>query len=249
MCEHCGCSDHHPEHEEHTHGSLPLHSHHTQGRRVELGRSLLQHNAELAAANRGRFSAAGVLAINVLSAPGSGKTSLLERTLCECSKKWKMGVIVGDLQTDNDARRLRRSGAPAVQITTGTACHLDAHMVAHAADDIGASGLDILFIENVGNLVCPAMFDLGEHARVVLLSVTEGEDKPLKYPGIFADAGLVLVTKSDLATATGFDSEGAAANIRQAAPAAEIITVSARGGDGLPAWYAWLERKKASPGA
>ena len=241
MCEYCGCEDHRPGTAAHNHNGLAAHTH---GRTVNIGQSVLQHNAELAARNRERFTAAGVLALNVLSAPGSGKTALLERTLTDCATRWRMGVIVGDLQTDNDARRLRRSGAPAGQITTGTACHLDAHMVAHAADEIGADGLDILFIENVGNLVCPALFDLGEHGRVVLFSVTEGEDKPLKYPTIFADADLVLITKSDLATATEFAAAAALTNISVAAPRAEVVTLSSRTGDGLIAWYEWLDRKR-----
>jgi hydrogenase nickel incorporation protein HypB len=244
MCESCGCSDHHPSATTHTHGGLAAHSHGPHGRTVNMGVSVLQHNAEIAARNRARFTASGTFVLNVLSAPGSGKTMLLERTLLDCRERWRMGVIVGDLQTDNDARRLRRSGAPAVQITTGTACHLDAHMVAHAADELKADGMDLLFIENVGNLVCPALFDLGEHARVVLLSVTEGEDKPLKYPTIFADADLVLVTKSDLADAAGFAAHDALANIRAAAPRAEILTLSTRTGAGLKGWYDWIDRKK-----
>jgi hydrogenase nickel incorporation protein HypB len=211
-----------------------------------MGLSVLQRNAELAAHNRERFNGAGVLALNILSAPGSGKTALLERTLADCAGRWRMGVIVGDLQTDNDARRLRRTGSPAVQITTGAACHLDAHMVAHASDDVKFRDLDILFIENVGNLVCPALFDLGEHARVVLFSVTEGEDKPLKYPTIFADADLVLITKSDLAGPADFRSADAHAGIRAAAPRADILTLSSRSGDGMHGWYEWLARKQAA---
>ena len=152
----------------------------------------------------------------------------------------RAAAIVGDLQTENDAVRLRATGAQAVQITTGATCHLDAHMVAHALEKLDVAGLETLFIENVGNLVCPASYDLGETRRVVLLSVTEGEDKPLKYPVIFLHADLVLVTKADLAAAVGFDREKALAAIRQTAPKAKILEVSAKTGAGLADWYAWL---------
>ena len=185
-----------------------------------------------------KFSdARGLKVFNLLSSPGSGKTTLLERTLRDLPRA---AAIVGDLQTENDAVRLRATGAQAVQITTGATCHLDAHMVAHALEKLDVAGLEWLFIENVGNLVCPASYDLGEHKRVVLLSVTEGEDKPLKYPVIFLHADLVLVTKGDLAAVAGFDREKALAAIRQAAPQARILEVSAKTGAGLDAWYAWL---------
>lgn len=251
MCDTCGCPSplkNTAPGGAHDHSDRPPHAHPhagVEGREIQVARPLLEHNATLAAANRARFSKAGVLAINLLSSPGSGKTALLERTLADVAQRWRMGIIVGDLQTDNDARRLRRAGAPAVQISTGMACHLDAHMVAHAADELGVEQQEILFIENVGNLVCPALFDLGEHRRVVLMSVTEGEDKPLKYPVIFMDAALILITKSDLAGPSGFHAEEARASLRQVAPFAEVITLSARTGDGMPAWYAWLERQQS----
>lgn len=188
--------------------------------------------------NRGWFRAKGLKVFSLLSSPGSGKTALLERTLREIPKA---AAIVGDLQTENDAVRLRASGAQAIQITTGATCHLDAHMVAHAIEQLDTGDLRLLFIENVGNLVCPASYDLGEGQRVVLLSVTEGEDKPLKYPVIFRNADLVLITKVDLAEAVEFDREKAMANIRQTAPKAQIFEVSAKTGAGLDAWYAWIQ--------
>jgi hydrogenase nickel incorporation protein HypB len=188
--------------------------------------------------NRGWFRAKGLTVFNLLSSPGSGKTTLLERTLRDIPRA---AAIVGDLQTENDAVRLRASGAQAIQITTGATCHLDAHMVAHALEKLAADGLRYLFIENVGNLVCPASYDLGEDRRVVLLSVTEGEDKPLKYPVIFRQADLVLITKCDLAAAVGFDRDKALAGIRQTAPKAKILEVSAKTGVGLDAWHAWLK--------
>lgn len=175
--------------------------------------------------NRGWFRAKGLKVFNLLSSLGSGKTALLERTL---RKIPHAAAIVGDLQTENDADRLRASGAQVIQITTGATCHLDAHMVMHALEKLDPAGLKILFIENVGNLVCPASYDLGEDRRVVLLSVTEGEDKPLKYPVIFHHADLVLITKMDLAEAVGFDREKAMASIRQAAPQAHILEISAK---------------------
>ena len=152
-------------------------------------------------------------------------------------------MVVGDLATDNDARRLRETGAPVVQVTTGTVCHLEAEMVARAVDELGPGGLDLLFIENVGNLVCPASYDLGEDLRVVLLAVTEGEDKPLKYPVAFQGAAVVVVSKIDLAEAVGFDREAALRNIRRAAPEAMILEVSARTGRGMQPWYDFLEGK------
>ena len=207
---------------------------------VDMRLSLLSRNERLAERNRGRFMAHGVTVLNIMSSPGSGKTALLERTLQDAGDRFLMGVIVGDLATENDAERLKKHGAPAVQITTGTACHLDAHMVVHALEQIDLASLDMLFIENVGNLVCPASFDLGETARVVLMSVTEGEDKPLKYPVIFNDAALVVVNKIDLAEAVGYRREVAMEHIRAVAPRAKVLELSARTGEGMAAWIDWL---------
>ena len=241
MCDTCGCGDpHHHPHDPahpHAHGHDHAHAHPPPVRTVAVEKPALALNQRHADQNRGWFRAKGLKVFNLLSSPGSGKTTLLERTLRELPRA---AAIVGDLQTENDAVRLRATGAQAVQITTGATCHLDAHMVAHALEKLNANGLEWLFIENVGNLVCPASYDLGEHKRVVLLSVTEGEDKPLKYPVIFLHADLVLVTKGDLAAAAGFDRAKALAAIRQAAPQAQILEVSAKTGAGLDAWYAWL---------
>ena len=239
MCDTCGCNDPH----NHPHEHAPAHAHnHAHGhpppsRTIAVQQPALALNQRHADQNRGWFRAKGLKVFNLLSSPGSGKTTLLERTLRDVPR---CAAIVGDLQTENDAVRLRASGAQAIQITTGATCQLDAHMVAHALEKLDVNGLGTLFIENVGNLVCPASYDLGEDRRVVLLSVTEGEDKPQKYPVIFHHADLVLITKCDLAAAVGFDREKALACIRQAAPRAQILEVSARTGAGLDAWYAWL---------
>ena len=243
MCDTCGCND--PHNHPHDHAQPQAHGHdHAHGhahpppvRTVPVQKSALELNQRLADQNRGWFRAKGLKVFNLLSSPGSGKTALLERTLRTLPRA---AAIVGDLQTENDADRLRATGAQAVQIVTGATCHLDAHMVAHALEKLDVAGLETLFIENVGNLVCPASYDLGEAKRVVLLSVTEGEDKPLKYPVIFRNADLVLVTKTDLAAAVGFDREKALASIRQTAPRAQILEVSAKTGAGCDAWLAWL---------
>lgn len=241
MCDTCGCGhphDHSHDHDHQAHDHNHAHAHPPAAvRTIEVQKSALSMNQRHADQNRGWFRAKGLKVFNLLSSPGSGKTALLERTLRALPRA---AAIVGDLQTENDAVRLRAAGAQAIQIVTGATCHLDAHMVAHALEKLDAANLDVLFIENVGNLVCPASYDLGETKRVVLLSVTEGEDKPLKYPVIFRNADLVLVTKIDLADAVGFDREKALAAIRQTAPQAQILELSARTGTGLDAWYAWL---------
>jgi hydrogenase nickel incorporation protein HypB len=215
------------------------------GRRVvEVRQGLLRKNDELAARNRALFQSKGVRVLNVLSSPGSGKTALLERTLAGLGARGvRSGVIVGDLATDNDARRLRRAGVEVVQITTGSVCHLEAAMVERAAAGMGLDGLDWLLIENVGNLVCPASYDLGEDARVVLLSVTEGEDKPLKYPKIFKTADAVVVTKTDLTGPAAFDRAAALDNVRRVAPQARVFETSARTGQGMDSWCEYLERQ------
>ena len=245
MCDSCGCGhphDHSHAHDHapdlpHAHDSSPAHGP-VPVRTIDVQQPALALNQRHADQNRGWFRAKSLKTFNLLSSPGSGKTTLLERTLRDLPAS---AAIVGDLQTDNDATRLRASGAQAVQITTGATCHLDAHMVLHALEKLDTTGLRFLFIENVGNLVCPASYDLGEDRRVVLLSVTEGEDKPLKYPVIFLHADLVLVTKSDLADAVGFRRDQAYAHIRQTAPKAQILELSARTGAGLDAWYRWIQ--------
>jgi len=217
-----------------------------QPRIVQVRKNILKKNDAAAAELRRRFASAGVFVTSLVSSPGAGKTSFLERTLSTCQRR--VAALVGDLATDNDAERLRRSGAPVAQITTGTVCHLDAEMVEHAlatsigrAVDLGA--IDWLFIENVGNLVCPASYDLGEHARAVLISVTEGEDKPLKYPTIFNTADLAIVTKIDLANAVGFDREALLRNIDTVRPGLDVLEVSAKTGEGFTEWLVWLDER------
>jgi hydrogenase nickel incorporation protein HypB len=213
---------------------------------VDVREAVLAKNDRLAERNRGFFQAKGLRVVNLLSSPGAGKTTLLERTAADLAGRLRLGVIVGDLATDNDARRLRAAGLPAVQVATGTVCHLDAEMVARAKDRLELDALDVVVIENVGNLVCPASYDLGEDMRVVMLSVTEGEDKPLKYPLMFKTATLIVISKTDMAAAAGFDREAALANLRRAAPQARILELSARTGQGLDAWYAALQPPRPS---
>jgi len=208
---------------------------------IELSRAILDKNARLAERARGLFLGREVAVMNLVSSPGSGKTTLLQRTITGLGERMRCAVIVGDCATDNDARCLRGTGAPAVQVTTGTVCHLDAHMVLHAVEDLNLAETDLLFIANVGNLVCPAAFDLGEDRRVVLTSVTEGEDKPKKYPAIFHRADAVVLTKTDLIEAVEFDREAALGHIREVAPAARVFEVSAKTGAGMEGWGAYLE--------
>jgi hydrogenase nickel incorporation protein HypB len=210
-----------------------------QPRIVEVRQGVLKKNDLLARQLRERFQAASVYVVNLVSSPGAGKTALLERTLTELRPHCRVAALVGDLATDNDAQRLGRSGARVQQITTGTVCHLDAEMVAAALADWDLETLDILFVENVGNLVCPASYDLGEDLRAVLLAVTEGEDKPLKYPTIFNGADLALITKIDLADAVEFRRDEALRNLRGVRPGLEVLETSARTGVGMTAW---LER-------
>lgn len=206
---------------------------------VEVRQNILHKNDALARALRERFERADVFVVSLVSSPGAGKTALLQRTLTDLSVQCSVAALVGDLATDCDARRLRESGAPVRQITTGTVCHLDAQMVESALDGWDLQSIDVLFIENVGNLVCPASYDLGEHLRVVLMSVTEGEDKPLKYPTIFNTADLAMITKIDLAEAAGFQRDAALGNIARVRPGLEVMETSVRTGMGMTAW---LER-------
>lgn len=207
---------------------------------VDLRIPLLEKNDILAERNRGYFLGRGLVALNLLSSPGAGKTTLLERTLDTFGREKRCAVLVGDLETDNDGQRLRRAHASVAQITTGTTCHLDASMIARGVEALELKDARMLFIENVGNLVCPASFDLGEQVRVVLLSTTEGEDKPLKYPPIFKSAKVVLLTKIDVAEALGFDCAAAVGNIRRVAPQAKIIQLSSRTGEGFELWLNYL---------
>ena len=218
----------------------------SQERSISIERDILAKNHAYADANRSRIREAGVFAMNLLSSPGSGKTSLLVRAITDLKGAWPMAVIEGDQQTSNDAERIRRTGAQAVQINTGKGCHLDAHMVGHALAQLSLEPGGLLFIENVGNLVCPAAFDLGEACKVVVLSVTEGEDKPLKYPDMFAAADLMLLNKSDLLPHLDFDVGACLAAALRVNPRLQILTVSARTGEGLAAFYAWIAERAAA---
>jgi hydrogenase nickel incorporation protein HypB len=212
--------------------------------RVPLERKVLNENDRLAAALRARFQRNGTFCLNLISSPGSGKTMLLERTLEAMDPARHVAVLTGDIQTDNDARRLARFGFPVRQITTGGACHLDARMVERALEGWDVDSIEILFLENVGNLVCPTSYDLGEAARAVLLSVTEGEDKPLKYPATFHHADLMVLNKIDLLPYVPFDAAAACANARRVQPEIEIVEVSCTTGEGLDRWRAWIEAQR-----
>jgi hydrogenase nickel incorporation protein HypB len=211
---------------------------------LRLEQDLLAHNQRFADANRQWFEARGVLALNLVSSPGSGKTSLLARTLEALRGEMPLAVIEGDQQTSRDADRLRATGAPAIQINTGKGCHLDAHMVGHAFESLTLPEGGVLFIENVGNLVCPAGFDLGEAHKVVVLSVTEGEDKPLKYPNMFAAADLLLLNKIDLLPHLDFDLGQCLEYARRVNPDLAVLRLSARTGEGLADWLDWLRAER-----
>jgi hydrogenase nickel incorporation protein HypB len=208
---------------------------------VEVRERVLKQNDLVARELRERFRLAGVRVISIVSSPGAGKTTLLESTLTILGRERRVAALVGDLATENDATRLKRSGAPVKQITTGTVCHLDASMVSTALMDWNLETLDMLFIENVGNLVCPSSYDLGEDLRVVLLSVTEGEDKPLKYPTIFNTADIAVITKIDLADAAEFDREAACCNIEAVRPGMLVIEVSSKTQENMDVWIASLD--------
>ncbi|MGE5651749.1 MAG: hydrogenase nickel incorporation protein HypB [Bacillota bacterium] len=229
MCSECGCAT--------THDSMAV--------PVKVMHGLLAENDRMARHNREHFDRHGVVAINLMSSPGAGKTALLEASIEALRGELDVAVIVGDLETDNDARRIRARGVPALQITTGAACHLDAAMIHDALHRMPLEGLDILFIENVGNLVCPASFDLGQHRNAVLLSVTEGDDKPAKYPVMFRAADAMLVTKTDLLPCMeDFSEQRACAALRQLGNAAPVLPLSARRGGGMDAWLDWLRAAK-----
>ncbi len=212
--------------------------------RVVVEQKVLNENQRLAAGLRQRFREHNVLCLNLISSPGSGKTSLLERTLASFPRETRVAVLTGDIQTENDARRLARFGFPARQITTGGTCHLDARMIDKHLADWNLAELDLLLIENVGNLVCPSSYDLGEHAKIVLLSVTEGEDKPLKYPSIFAKSELMVLNKIDLLPHVRFDVAEVHANAQRVHPGIEIIELSCTTGQGFDGWMHWLEQRQ-----
>jgi hydrogenase nickel incorporation protein HypB len=238
---------HHHRHDIH-YGFGPAHAHApgmSQARMVKVERDILSKNNAYAAANRGYFREHGIFALNLVSSPGSGKTTLLVRTVSELRERHPVSVIEGDQQTSRDADRIRATGVPALQINTGKGCHLDAHMVGHALEQLKPADHSLLLIENVGNLVCPASFDLGEAHKVAILSVTEGEDKPLKYPDMFAAADLMLLNKSDLLPHLDFDVDLAIEYARRVNPGMRAIVLSARTGEGMDEWYAWLDTQMA----
>jgi hydrogenase nickel incorporation protein HypB len=216
----------------------------SQARMVKIEQDILGYNNRYADQNRAAFAAKGLLALNLVSSPGSGKTTLLCRTATDLKERLPVAVIEGDQQTSFDADRIRATGVPALQVNTGKGCHLDAHMIGHAMESLELADEGVLFIENVGNLVCPAGFDLGEAAKVVILSVTEGEDKPLKYPDMFAAARLMILNKVDLLPHLSFDVEHCVAFARKVNPAIELIKLSATSGEGLEDWYSWIDARR-----
>ena len=255
MCTTCGCGSdqmtidgkdaHAHEHPHHDHGHPHHHDDpHGHGRSVSLELDVLAKNRLLAERNRGWFAGREVLAVNLMSSPGSGKTSILERTIRDLHDTVPISVLEGDQATSTDADRIRATGAPVVQINTGTGCHLDAHMVAHGIEALKLQRGSVLLIENVGNLVCPALFDLGEQARVVVISVTEGDDKPQKYPHMFRAGQLLLINKIDLLPHVRFDMARCIDHAQRINPELQVLTVSAETGEGMPAWYQWLSEQR-----
>lgn len=263
MCATCGCDSgskttyhlvhehEHAHHHDHVHNAAQQHSHdHSHEKTViDVEQDVLYQNNLLARRNRGYFDAKNILALNLVSSPGSGKTSLLERTLKDLAGELEFAVIEGDQQTTNDADRIGATGTRVTQINTGKGCHLDAHMVLHAVQGLKPKDNSLLFIENVGNLVCPAMFDLGEKERVVIISVTEGDDKPLKYPDMFHSSTLCIINKIDLLPYVPFDMEKVKANAKKVNHHLEIIELSCTSGEGLQRWYHWLKSKVRLPQA
>ncbi len=244
---HHGQDHHHHGQDHHHYGQGPARAHAPgmdQARMVQIEQDILSKNDQYASANRGWLAARGVLALNLVSSPGAGKTSLLTRTLEDLREEIPMSVIEGDQETANDAERIRATGARAIQINTGKGCHLDAHQVGHALQHLDPEPGALLFIENVGNLVCPAAFDLGEAHKVAILSVTEGEDKPIKYPDMFAAAGLLLLNKIDLLPHLDFDVARCIEYARRVNPGIQILRVSARSGEGMDDWYRWLRLQR-----
>ncbi len=260
MCRTCGCSEHvadehgHGDTHEHAHQHADEHAHgHAHGAQaprslVRFERALLGKNDRLAQGNRRYFQARSIVAMNLMSSPGAGKTTLLERSIARL-RGVPVHVIEGDQATERDAERIRRAGARAVQINTGAGCHLDAHQVAHAAEELAAEPGSLVLIENVGNLVCPALFDLGEQHKVVIFSVTEGEDKPLKYPHMFRAADVLVVSKLDLLPHVEFELERSLEYARRLRPDVRVFQLSATRGDGMDAWCDWLRAELGAAAA
>jgi hydrogenase nickel incorporation protein HypB len=275
MCVTCGCSDdaeekitnletgevnHHHDHHTHTHtlpdGTVITHSHHhddasqihakIHGTTISLEQDILAKNNLLAAQNRGWFKGRNILALNLMSSPGAGKTTLLTRTINDLKQQLQISVIEGDQETTNDAQKIKETGCKVVQINTGTGCHLDASMIERGLQQLNPPLNSVVMIENVGNLVCPALFDLGEQAKVVILSVTEGEDKPIKYPHMFRASEMMILTKIDLLPYVQFDVERCIEYAKQVNPQIQVFQVSAMTGEGLDSWYKWLTEKVGS---
>jgi hydrogenase nickel incorporation protein HypB len=248
VCTTCGCGEGEVKIEGHDHSHDHAHEHHHhdngQSRMVQIEQDILSKNSEYAAANRKWFSERAILALNLVSSPGSGKTRLLTRSINDLKDELKLSVIEGDQQTANDAELIRTTGVKALQINTGKGCHLDGHMVGHALEQLQPDNDSVLFIENVGNLVCPAAFDLGEAHKVVILSVTEGEDKPIKYPDMFHAADLMLLNKIDLLPHLEFDVEKCIEYARRVNPKIKVLKVSASSGEGMENWYQWLKTSR-----
>jgi len=271
MCTVCGCGEGethiegHDHKHDHDHGHEHHHHHHhhgdethdygqgparahapglSQSRMVQIEQDILGKNNQYAAANRSFFTEQGILTLNLVSSPGSGKTTLLTRTLSDLKDDLAMSVIEGDQQTANDADRIRETGVKALQINTGKGCHLDGHMVGHALETLKPEQASVLFIENVGNLVCPAAFDLGEAHKVAILSITEGEDKPIKYPDMFHAADLMILNKIDLLPHLRFDVDKCIAYARQVNPGIKVLQVSAQTGEGMETWYQWIKASR-----
>ena len=273
MCNVCGCGegetriegehahDHSHDHDhDHDHAHTHEHDHHhygqgparahapgmSQSRMVQIEQDILGKNNEYAQANRSRFMQQGILTLNLVSSPGSGKTSLLTRTLDDLKDEFPLAVIEGDQETSNDAERILATGVPAIQINTGKGCHLDAHQVGHAVDHLSPAQRSVLFIENVGNLVCPAAFDLGEAHKIAILSITEGEDKPIKYPDMFHAADLLLLNKIDLLPYLDFNVDQCIEYARRVNPGIQVLQISATTGEGLDNWYQWIQLARQS---
>jgi len=255
MCDTCGCEDkgrvkiYQPDKENHHHShesNDPDHHHHHgehHHHKIKVEQDILSKNNLIAERNRGYFEALDIFVLNMVSSPGSGKTSLIEQTISQLGDERKFYVVEGDQQTSNDARRIQKAGGEAIQINTGNACHLDANMINKASRQLELQKKSILIIENVGNLICPALFDLGEKKRVLLFSVSEGSDKPEKYPTIFHTSDVCIINKTDLLPYVDFDLERAKKIALQVNPAMQFFELSAKTGEGMPEWYDWLRSK------